>query len=67
MATHSSILAWRIPGTEEPDGLRFIGSHRIRHDSSDLAGMQAYQLVGSTLGMQVDLQCSEISRETIWQ
>ena len=37
MATHSSILTWRIPGTEEPDGLLFIGSHRLRHDWSDLA------------------------------
>ena len=32
MATHSSILAWRIPWTEEPGGLLFMGSQRIRHD-----------------------------------
>ena len=32
MATHSSILAWRIPGTEEPGGLPSMGSHRVRHD-----------------------------------
>ena len=32
MATHSSILAWRIPWTEEPGGLRFIGLQRIEHD-----------------------------------
>ena len=32
MATHSSILAWRIPGTEEPGGLQSIGSQRVRHD-----------------------------------
>ena len=32
MATHSSVLAWRIPGTGEPGGLRFVGSHRVRHD-----------------------------------
>ena len=32
MATHSSILAWRIPGTEEPGGLPFMGSHRVGHD-----------------------------------
>ena len=32
MATHDSILAWRIPRTEEPGGLQFIGSQRIRHD-----------------------------------
>ena len=32
MATHSSVLAWRIPGTVEPDGLPSMGSHRARHD-----------------------------------
>ena len=32
MATHSSILAWRIPGTEEPGGLLYMGSHRVGHD-----------------------------------
>ena len=32
MATHSSILAWRIPWTEEPGGLQFVGSQRVRHD-----------------------------------
>ena len=32
MATHSSILAWRIPGTEEPGGLLSMGSHRVGHD-----------------------------------
>ena len=32
MATHSSILAWRIPGIGEPGGLRSMGSHRVRHD-----------------------------------
>ena len=32
MATHYSILAWRIPWTEEPGGLQFMGSQRIRHD-----------------------------------
>ena len=32
MATHSSILAWRIPGTEEPGGLPSMGSYRVGHD-----------------------------------
>ena len=32
MATHSRILAWRIPGTEEPGGLLSMGSHRVGHD-----------------------------------
>ena len=37
MATHSTVLAWRIPGTGEPGGLPSMGSHRVRHDWSDLA------------------------------
>ena len=37
MATHSSVLAWRIPGTEEPGGLPSMVSHRVGHDCSDLA------------------------------
>ena len=32
MATHSSFLAWRIPGMEEPGGLPSVGSHRVRHN-----------------------------------
>ena len=32
MATHSSVLAWRIPGAGEPGGLRSMGSHRVGHD-----------------------------------
>ena len=32
MATHSSVLAWRIPGMGEPGGLQSVGSHRVRHD-----------------------------------
>ena len=32
MATHSSVLAWRIPGTGEPGGLLSMGSHRVEHD-----------------------------------
>ena len=41
MATHSSILAWRIPQTEEPGRLQSTGSQRIRHDGSDLAAVAA--------------------------
>ena len=37
MATHSSVLAWRIPETGEPGGLPSMGSHRVGHDRSDLA------------------------------
>ena len=39
MATHSSILAWRIPWTEEPGSLQSIGSQRVGHNRSDLACM----------------------------
>ena len=41
MATHSSILAWRIPRTEEPGGLQSMGSQRVRHDWSGLAAVAA--------------------------
>ena len=44
MATLSSILAWRIPGTEEPSGLLSMGLHRVGHDSSDLAAAAAANL-----------------------
>ena len=37
MATHSSVLAWRIPGTEKPDRLQSMGSHRVRYNWSNLA------------------------------
>ena len=37
MATHSSVLAWRIPGMGEPGGLPSMGSHRVEHYSSELA------------------------------
>ena len=47
MATHSSVLAWRIPGTGEPGGLPSMGSHRVGHDWSDLAGAAAYPLRGN--------------------
>ena len=41
MATHSSVLAWRIPGTGEPGGFPSMGSHRVGHDWSDLAAAAA--------------------------
>ena len=42
MATHSSVVAWRIPGTGEPGGLLSMRSHRVGHDWSDLAAAAAY-------------------------
>ena len=41
MATHSSVLAWRIPGTREPGGLPSMVSHRVGHNWSDLAAAAA--------------------------
>ena len=41
MATHSSVLAWRIPGTGDPGGLLSMGLHRVRHDRSNLAAAAA--------------------------
>ena len=44
MATHSSVLAWRIPGTGKPSGLPSMGSHGVGHDWSDLAAAAAARL-----------------------
>ena len=49
MVTHSSVLAWRIPGTEEPSGLPSMGSHRVGHDWSDLAAAAAADIVKFSL------------------
>ena len=43
MATHSSVLAWRIPGTGEPGWLRSMGSHRVGPDRSDLAAAATHK------------------------
>ena len=42
MATHFSVFAWRIPGMGEPGGLPSMGSHRVRHDLSNLAAAAAH-------------------------
>ena len=49
MATHSSVLAWRIPGTGEPGGLLSMGSHRIGHDWSDFAAAAAVEFSHSVV------------------
>ena len=48
MATHSSVLAWRIPGMGEPGGLPSMGSYRVRHNRSDLAAAAYMILPGSS-------------------
>ena len=57
MTTHSSILAWRIPGPEEPGWLLSIGSHRVGHDWSDLA------FIGEGNGNPLQYSCLENPRD----
>ena len=45
MATHSSVLAWRVPGMGEPGGLPSMGSHRVRHDWSDLTAEEGFNAI----------------------
>ena len=70
MTTHSSVLAWRIPGTGEPGGLPSMRSHRVRHDWSDLAAAAAFFKVRfstSTLVPPRDLlEMSVIGPHTAW-
>ena len=57
MATHSSILAWRIPGTGEPGGLPSMGLHRVGHNWSDLAAAAwRWDTSGSLLNLPVTLK-----------
>ena len=63
MATYSSVLAWRIPGMGEPGGLPSMGSHRVRHDWSDLAAAAAAVLLDSQHSVQ--FSCTEVSN-SLW-
>ena len=47
MTSHSSILAWRIPGTGEPGGLPSMGSHRVGYDWSDLAAAAGVKYIST--------------------
>ena len=65
MATHSSVLALRIPGTGEPGGLLSMGSHRVRHDWSDLAAAAAAAAIrcpSNNLGLWLT---SEVGKEAV--
>ena len=57
MATHSSILAWRIPWTEEPGGLQSMGSQRVRHKGRNLARMQGQK-------SRAEYQCQDKRQHT---
>ena len=57
MATHSSVLAWRISGTREPGGLLSLGSHRVRHNWSDLAAAAALWMLECVFLFQLTFWC----------
>ena len=61
MATHSSIIAWRIPRMGEPVGLLSMGSHSVGHDSSDLAAAAAAAV------WKIERWLGLIVRDLIWQ
>ena len=61
MATHSNVLAWRTPGTEEPGGLPSMGLHRVGHDSRDLAAVAARKDMEEGIGSPLQCSCLEIS------
>ena len=62
MAAHSSVLAWGIPGTGEPGGLTSMGSHRVGHDSSDLAAACVMGFPGGAGGKEPACQCRRQKR-----
>ena len=55
MATHSSVLAWRIPGAGEPGGLMSMGSHRVGHNWNDLAAAAAGEPITEYLPFSTSL------------
>ena len=57
MTTHSSVLAWRIPGMGEPGGLLSVGSHRVRHDWSNLAAAAANEKSSFPIIKSTKLPC----------
>ena len=66
MATHSSVLARRIPGTGEPGGLQSVGSHRVGHDWGNLAAAAAASPLLITYFMCISLMCAAQSRSRVW-
>ena len=66
MATHSSILAWRIPGTEEPGGLPSMELHRVGHDWHNLAAAVAADNFISIPSLYLSSINSQISTFQIW-
>ena len=70
MATHSSVLVWRIPETGEPGGLPAMGSHRVGHDSRDLAAAAVKNFICSyPKGIETLLGSSSVDLlvRTFWE
>ena len=61
MATHSSVLAWRIPGTGEPGGLPSMGSHRVGRDWRDLAEQNGYPYLHKFLVSFGTMPCTSLT------
>ena len=66
MATHSSVLAWRIPGTEEAVGLPSMGLHRVGHDRSDLAAAAISFREGNGTPLQYSCLENPMDRGAWW-
>ena len=67
MATHSSVLAWRIPGMGEPGGVPSLGSHRVGHDWSDLAAAAAILHILVCVCVCVFVNVQKCSCWILWQ
>ena len=65
MATHSNILAWRIPGTEEPGGQPSVGSHKVRRNWSDLAAAATAEYIMRNAGLEEAQAGIKIARRNI--
>ena len=65
MATHSSTLAWKIPQTEEPDGLQSMGSLRVRHDFTSLTSLISYFTTGEENGNPLQYSCNPTDCSTL--
>ena len=67
MATHSSVLAWRIPGTGEPGGLPSMGLHRVEHDGSALAAAAAAAARSQVAVEPGNMICSPAGAQVFFQ
>ena len=67
MATHSTVFAWRIPGTGEPGGLPSMGSHRVGNDWSDLAAAAAAALIKDHSNLKASTKIAQLTQLLLWE